>query len=366
LILTACDATEPPAGDAGSAAPRNPHSASAASDITLQGGGSRLLDPQASVLPTLLTMRERGEYLVRHVAACNECHTPRRQTGEFDESRLLSGVRNLADFEPDDDTRGAVHSRNLTPDEETGLGEWSDRQIKRALQDGIDDEDSVLHWLMPYWIFHNMTDEDADAIVLYLRSIPAVVHEVPDSEPHAVEDRIPYEPYRLDLDAVPDTTLASSHPDHESARRGRYLATAIAPCMLCHTPERADDPAVPIDEQRIFTGRRKLVPERLGVVVEVEDPPRIESWNLTPHANGLGDWSALDVANTLRIGVGRDGLPVCDPMPSFMNGSFQGMREQDALDLGHYFTTLPGQDTGKVERCCVVCHEPLEADAGAP
>jgi mono/diheme cytochrome c family protein len=332
----------------------------------VEGSGARRVEPESSLPPRQLTRLERGEYLVRHVAGCNECHTPRRNTGELDESRLLSGVTNLADFEPDDDTRGAVHSRNLTPDKETGLGEWSDRQIKRALLDGLDDEDSVLHWLMPYWIFHNMSDEDAEAIVLYLRSIPAVVHELPKSEPNAVEDRVPYEPYQLDLAAVPDTTLASGHADYESARRGRYLATAVAPCMLCHTPERADDPAVPIDDRLVFTGRRELVPQRLGVPLEVEDPPRIESWNLTPHENGLGGWSALDVANTLRLGIGRDGLPVCDPMPSFMDGSFQGMREQDALDLGRYFTTLPGRDTGAVQRCCAVCHAPLESDAGAP
>lgn len=298
-----------------------------------------------------------GEYLVRHVAGCNECHTPRLPSGLFDESKLLSGVEGFADVDPADPTRGLLHSRNLTPDDDTGLGRWSDEQVKRAFQHGMDDEDEVLHWLMPYWIFANMRDEDADAIVAYLRSIPAVQHEVPANQPST------YYAYALPEGAVPESTRAQDDPAYESAQRGRYLAGSVATCMLCHTAPPADERTGPIDVTRMFAGKRKLLAVKMGR--GLEDAPLIESFNLTPHANGIGGWTPLDVANVLRAGVAPSGLPTCDPMPSYYGGTFRGMREQDALDLGNYFTSLPPQDTGVIAACCTACHgETSNEDAG--
>jgi mono/diheme cytochrome c family protein len=62
--------------------------------------------PDAGVLTPVDPVVARGEYLVRHVAGCMECHTPRLASGAFDETKLLSGVEDLADVEPDDDARG--------------------------------------------------------------------------------------------------------------------------------------------------------------------------------------------------------------------------------------------------------------------
>ena len=102
-------------------------------------------------------------------------------------------------------------------------------------------------------------------------------------------------------------------------------------------------------------GREGLLPAKLGTSAE-PGTPLIESMNLTPHANGLGAWSPMQVANTLRKGVGRDGMPVCDPMPSYYGGSFLGMSAQDALDIGMYFTTIGPQDSGVIPVCCKACH----------
>ena len=190
----------------------------------------------------------RGEYLVRHVGGCMDCHTPRLLSGRFDESRLLSGVEGLFDVEPDDPARGLLHSRNLTPDEKTGLGRFSDAQIKKAFQQGIDDESTVLHWMMPYWIFRNMSDADADAIVAFLRSIPAVVHSVPDNQPNAVDISKPYEPYTLPLEEVPGSVLGKGDPNHESAQRGqvhRDRALALPAVPHARADQRRRDPDRP-------------------------------------------------------------------------------------------------------------------------
>ena len=206
---------------------------------------------------------------------------------------------------------------------------------------------------MPYWIFNRMRPEDADAIVAYLRVLPAVEHELPPNQPNASDMRGPYQAYELPNDAVPQSTLPPDHAHYESAQRGRYLAASATPCLLCHTPP-SDDPALPIDPARAFSGRRKVLGVKLGE--PGQGAPLIESFNLTPHENGIGRWSAADVAQLLRLGVAPNGLPVCDPMPSYYGGSFTGMNERDALDLGHYFTTIPAQDSGVIPQCCTACH----------
>src|SRR5204862_6671314 len=104
-----------------------------------------------------------------------------------------------------------------------------------------------LHWTMPYWIFRNMNSADASAIVVYLRSIPKVVHEVPERQPTVIDSDAPF---RLERDLMPDTTLAQGDARYMSARRGRYIATSLAPCMLCHSPIGASNPHVPIHVPR--------------------------------------------------------------------------------------------------------------------
>jgi hypothetical protein len=296
-------------------------------------------------------LRARGEYLVRHVSGCVECHSPRLPIGEFDESRLLSGVRDLVDLDPARADRGMLHAPNLTPDEETGLGLWSDDEIRNAFQHGRSRDDRVLHWTMPYWLYHDMTPEDADAVVAFLRSIPAVRNDLSERQSLPIELDTPYH--------LPDSVLFRSRldpllPGAHAAERGRYLAVSAGLCVFCHTPP-ADDPTVPLDLTRPFAGRRSFVPVRLGTPVE-GDPPRIETRNLTPHDTGLAGWSARDVADTLRFGVNPLGLPVCEPMPSAFGGGLLGLTEEDALDIGAYVTQLRPIDSGEIRPCCATCH----------
>ncbi len=303
--------------------------------------------------------RERGEYLVRHVALCVECHTERLASGKFDETRLLAGVRDAFDLEPEDDARGALHARNLTPDPETGLGEWSDDEIRNAFQHGMARDGRVLHSTMPYWIYHAMTNEDADAVVEFLRALPAIEHELPDRQPLSVE---PQEPYHLPDGVIPHGRIDPLLPEFERAERGRYLAANAGLCVYCHTPPPADDSPLPVDLDRLFAGRRRFAPVRLATRLE-EPAPQIETRNLTPHATGLLEWSPLEIANALRFGVSRNGLPVCDPMPSTYGGALLGMTEQDALDIGVYLKSIAPKDSGEIRACCSACHGP-EADGG--
>lgn len=134
---------------------------------------------------------ERGRYLVEHVAACPDCHSPRRGHDDFDRERWLSGVDCFVDAAPDDPSAGCLATANLT-DHETGLKNRTDQQIKdmftvpdivRALKHGEDkDQGERLCPPMPAGprgSFGGMTDTDATDIAHYLLSLPPRDHRVP-------------------------------------------------------------------------------------------------------------------------------------------------------------------------------------------
>jgi mono/diheme cytochrome c family protein len=116
---------------------------------------------------------ERGRYLVT-IGGCNDCHTPGYMYGQPDMNRMLSGSE-LGWPGP----WGLAFAANLTPDKETGLGAWTDEQILTALRTGQRPDGRMLAPIMPYMSFSDLTDDDAKAIVAYLRSIPAVKHSEP-------------------------------------------------------------------------------------------------------------------------------------------------------------------------------------------
>ena len=71
---------------------------------------------------------------------------------------------------------------NLTPDLETGAGNWTDDQLARAIREGVGHDGRALFPLMPYSRFRSMSDEDLASVIVYLRSLPPVHHELPPTE----------------------------------------------------------------------------------------------------------------------------------------------------------------------------------------
>jgi len=323
----------------------------------LTTGGTDFVNPFEGELTPL----RRGEYLVRHVAVCMECHTPRAAALAFDEARLLSGVEDLLDMHPDNELRGAMHGPNLTPDPETGLGDWTDAEVKAAILDGVSRDGTPLHPLMPSSVYHLMTDADADSIVAFLRSIPAVSRSIPHHQPIDVHPRDVLPP--VPADAVPQSTLDSAHPDYASAQRGQYLASGVALCMYCHTEPPAGASGTPLMVDKLFMGRRPWQPVALGALPG-PNVGSILTKNLTPTDNGLADWTADDVAAAIRWGRDPERRDLCYPMPYGPEGSYGLMLERDARDIGVYLTTLPPRDNGEFEPCCSACHG--AGDAGLP
>jgi mono/diheme cytochrome c family protein len=115
----------------------------------------------------------RGKYLVA-VTGCNDCHTPGALLGKPDMTRFLAGaevgfaIPGLGVFAPN----------NLTPDKETGLGNWTNDQIATAITKGVRPDGRILAPTMPSADFANLTKSDAMAIAVYLKRLPAMKNKV--------------------------------------------------------------------------------------------------------------------------------------------------------------------------------------------
>ena len=286
----------------------------------------------------------RGEYLARSVAGCGECHTPRDAAGNLDMSRWMGGVANRFDIAPDDPSSGGISAPNLTPDP-TGLGGTPEVQVVRAIREGVMGS-RVLSPLMPSYVFHNMTDSDAHAIAVYLRTLAPVNNQVPERQPSTIAFDHPTPP--VPESAIPHTTLASSDPNFPRAEHGRYLAGEVGFCMDCHTRfvlgrDQPLDMTAPFAGNRAFSSRDWAVPAPAHRVVY--------STNVTPHATGIKGWTPTHVQRAISAGVDMVDDALCRPMPSGPFGAFGGMTSDDALDIGYYLTTLPPIDSGEIPSC---------------
>ena len=164
---------------------------------------------------------ERGSYLVNGILTCGNCHTPRGPGGVWDMSKQLSGGPRTWD-----EVTFKVKAANITPDLETGIGKWSDADIKRSLLTGVRPNGTQIAPIMPYGFYEVFTPADIDAVVAYLKSVSAVSNAV---EP-------PVYKAAMHVDTPPGADKAMSEADMvDPVKRGFYLAT-IGHCMECHTP----------------------------------------------------------------------------------------------------------------------------------
>lgn len=137
----------------------------------------------SSAQPTSTAQTTRGKYLVEF-GGCNDCHTPGYFLGKPDMPRYLGG----SDVGFEIPKVGVFVGANLTPDKETGLGNWTKDQIVTALQTGERPDGRILSNIMPWQAFSKLTKDDAEAIAGYLMSLKPVSHKVsgpfgPDEKP---------------------------------------------------------------------------------------------------------------------------------------------------------------------------------------
>ena len=267
---------------------------------------------------------ERGRYLVNTILACGNCHTPKSADGRPIAGEELSGGGlsfNAPFF--------AGSASNITPDKETGIGNWSDDEIKRAITQGARPDHGRLAGvpLAPLmWVafYKAMTPGDLDAVVAYLRAVPPVRNVVPLPE---YKLQIPRQPY-------PDAEKSFTSADLlDPVRRGAYLVT-IGHCMECHTPAKDGKT---LYEQALGKGGKGYGP---GVIKGYPGNwPGSVSRNITSHPEaGLGRWTDAEIKRAVAKGVARDGHQLQPPMGFSW---YSGLKEADLDAIVAWLRTLP-------------------------
>jgi len=281
-------------------------------DGGIPDGGGDATTPDGGDAGSNQKLIARGDYLVNAVALCGGCHTDRAKP-----TAVLAGNATF---------RTGLPAPNLTSDD-SGLGTWSDAQIKKAFMDGIDDQGKALNPTMPYQLFHNLSDADANAIVAYLRSLPHVANTVGERTTDVPTAATPFA-----LSDFPDTKLveADSGADFAAAEVGRYLLTSAAQCVRCHSPVAAGAPDLGVG--KTFTGG---APNPTGTPANQFAP------NITPDATGIAGWKPADVLTLLKMGTDKAGKAICGPMAVGPTGGYGKLTDDDAHAIGLYLTTIP-------------------------
>ncbi len=138
-------------------------------------------DPVAgSYHPADKDLIERGAYMIE-LLGCGSCHTNGAFDGAPDMDQSLAGSSTGIAFSNPlgDEFPGVIFPSNITPDEKTGIGNWTDHQIANAIRAGIGRHGKRRIASMPWQGYARLTDDDVDAMVAYLRSIEPIRNAVP-------------------------------------------------------------------------------------------------------------------------------------------------------------------------------------------
>jgi mono/diheme cytochrome c family protein len=230
---------------------------------------------------------KRGDYLVNTVLTCGNCHTPKTPKGADIMAKAFSGGPRFN--EPPFDVTAA----NITPDKETGIGTWSDADIKKLLRTGIRPNGEPIAAVMPTGFYDIMTERDLNSIVAYLHTLKPIKNKVPD----------PIYKFPAPRTEVPGGDKPYTEAMlKEKLKKGFYLVT-IAHCLECHTP---------MGPKGI-----RLMKTRLGAGgFPLEGP-----WGVTVSKNitssktkGIGAWTDAEIKRAITTGVDKDGKHLRPPM----------------------------------------------------
>jgi mono/diheme cytochrome c family protein len=262
----------------------------------------------------------RGEYLANHVAVCIDCHSTR------DWSRfagpLVPGTHGKGGdrFDQTMGFPGVFYAKNITSDKETGIGNWTDGDIYRAITSGVTKDGDPIFPMMPYNAYSQMSEQDVHAIIAYVRTLEPIKNEVPKSEPDF--------PFNLILRTMPIKATANTKPILEDrVSKGKYLFT-VAACTDCHSPDK---------EKYLAGGAEFNLP--FGT---------IRSANISPDKEtGIGSWTEDAFVNRFKQNL-DPALAERKVGPKDFNSimpwkMYAGMDEEDLRAIYQYLRTVTPQ-----------------------
>lgn len=256
---------------------------------------------------------EHGRYLAT-LADCTACHTQK------------DGAKPFAGGRPIETPFGTIVSANITPDRETGIGNWTDEQFDDAVRHGRRPDGSRLYPAMPYTSYTKMSRDDVKAIRAYLATIEPVHNPV-------VTDQLPF-PLNIRLNmSVWDALFfrdGEFKPDPNKSsewNRGAFLVTGPGHCGACHTPKN-------------FLGADKRSERLRGGQVQGWFAPDITNDQM----RGLGSMSVDDVVTLLKTGHNQLAT-VTGPMAEEVEDASAHFRDDDLKAIATYLKSLPGSET---------------------
>ncbi len=255
---------------------------------------------------------KRGDYLVNTIMTCGNCHTPKGPPAAIAGKEFSGGLSW-------DEPPFKVTAPNITSDKETGLGNWTDADIKKALRTGTRPNGVQLATVMPTDFYGVISENDMNAIVAYLRTLKPIANAVP-----APIYKMPQVHRAYPGSEKPYTEAMMSDP----VKKGFYLAT-IGHCMECHTP---------------FGTRGRDFAGSLGKGgAEFPGPwGKSISRNITSSKTaGLGDWTDAEIKTAITQGKRKDGTPLKPPM-GFPH--YAKMTDADLSAVITYLRTVPAKE----------------------
>lgn len=255
-------------------------------------------------IPQSADARARGEYLVT-AGGCLSCH--RGQRSEDDQS-LSGGLALTTEF-------GTFYAPNITPDVETGIGQWTARDFLLALKHGRSPDGSFYYPAFPYRSYSGLSDRDVLVMAAYLMSLEPISNQVPEADT----------PFWLSRWAVAGwNRLADwSQPeaedfDDEQIARGAYLARNLGHCGECHTPRNA-------------LGIPDLTREFAGATLGEEVVEPID-------AEALAEWTFENFDLFLLLGMKPDADFVGGDMNEVIEYNTSKLTDADRDALAAFFT----------------------------
>ncbi|MFL6792331.1 MAG: c-type cytochrome [Bradyrhizobium sp.] len=178
--------------------------------------------PAPRTFDTALVKRGRD---LAAIGNCNDCHT-------------IRGGKNFAGGLPVPTPFGTIYSSNITPDRETGIGQWSEAAFRRAMRDGVNREGQHLYPTFPYDHFTNVSDEDDQALYAFLMTRQPVRAAARDNQLSFPFNQRPLIAGWKLLFLRRDGHQADATKSADW-NRGAYLVAGLAHCGACHTPRNA-------------------------------------------------------------------------------------------------------------------------------
>lgn len=282
----------------------------------------------SEIQPTAKLSKEelitRGEYLAK-VGDCAACHTSDK--GDF------AGGVGLDSGTP----VGLIYPSNITPDKETGIGNYTLTDFDNAVRFGLKKSGDALYPAMPYPSFASVASEDVEALYNYfMYAVKPVNNKMPvvsGSWPFSMN--WPVNAWRLAF--APEVTKLTAFTSNDPIERGAYLVEGLAHCGTCHTPRD----------------------EAMAEVAYKNDPDRrylsggatLEGWNAVnlrgDDMDGLGRMSHDELVTLLKSGRNSTSA-VFGSMVAVVNDSLQHLTDADIEAIATYIKSLsPVNPNGK-------------------